>query len=167
MIEKIFDRSRRWKEFMIEKLDLPASFMQTGFAEIISKSSISPERWLTLCIQSSKAIGPYSYEDINYLHTLKGYRAVLEIMCDDQIVPRGNIFWLKHPEYPEIVFETLPAPMELYKVYVIDEKIAADRKPGDSILLSVSNLGRVADVAFVSEVPAETEAKRQAWLARQ
>lgn len=73
-------------------------------------------------MQSSKEIGSYVFEEINFLHTVKAYRAVLEIMCDDAISPRGEVFWLKHPDYPEIVFEILPAPMELYKVYVVDPK---------------------------------------------
>ena len=94
---------------------------------------------------------------------MKAYRAVLEIMCDDAISPRGEVFWLKHPDYPEIVFEILPAPMELYKVYVVDPKTAATGKPGDSILLSVSDLGRIADIVFVAEIPEHVEAKRRAW----
>ena len=108
MIEKIFDRSRLWKEFMIEKLGLSASFAQSGFAEIIVESGIDGDDFLHLCMQSSKEIGSYVFEEINFLHTVKAYRAVLEIMCDDAISPRGEVFWLKHPDYPEIVFEILP-----------------------------------------------------------
>ena len=53
--------------------------------------------------------------------------------------------------------------MELYKVYVVDPKTAAAGKPGDSILLSVSDLGRIADIVFVAEIPEHVEAKRRAW----
>lgn len=100
MIEKIFDRSRLWKEFMIEKLGLSASFAQSGFAEIIVESGIDGDDFLHLCMQSSKEIGSYVFEEINFLHTVKAYRAVLEIMCDDAISPRGEVFWLKHPGLP-------------------------------------------------------------------
>ena len=112
---------------MIEKLGLSASFAQSGFAEIIVESGIDGDDFLHLCMQSSKEIGSYVFEEINFLHTVKAYRAVLEIMCDDAISPRGEVFWLKHPDYPEIVFEILPAPMELYKVYVVD---GGDRQTG-------------------------------------
>lgn len=40
MIEKIFDRSRLWKEFMVERLGLPASRAQAGFVDIIVESGI-------------------------------------------------------------------------------------------------------------------------------
>ena len=55
MIEKIFDRSRLWKEFMIEKLGLSASFAQSGFAEIIVESGIDGDDFLHLCSQARKS----------------------------------------------------------------------------------------------------------------
>lgn len=163
MIEKIFDRSRLWKEFMIEKLGLSASFMQSGFAEIIMESGIDEAGFMLLCRQTSKKIGSYDFKEMCFLHAVGAYHAVLEIMCDDEVCPRSEVFWLKHPDYPEIVFEILPAPMELYKVYVVDPKTAAAGKPGDSILLFVSDLGRIADIAFVAKIPEHVEAKRRAW----
>lgn len=112
---------------------------------------------------NEQKIGSYNFREINYLHTVKAYRAVLEIMCDDTISPRGEVFWLDYPDYPEIVFEIMPAPMELYKVYVVDQKMAAADKPGDGILLSVPDLRRIADIVFVAEIPEHVEAKRRVW----
>ncbi len=163
MIEKIFDRGRLWKEFMVERLGLPASRAQAGFVDIIVESGIEEKAFLCLCAQMSKKIGSYNFREINYLHTVKAYRAVLEIMCDDTISPRGEVFWLDYPDYPEIVFEIMPAPMELYKVYVVDQKMPAADKPGDGILLSVPDLRRIADIVFVAEIPEHVEAKRRVW----
>lgn len=56
MIEKIFDRSRLWKEFMIEKLGLSASFAQSGFAEIIVESGIDGDDFcIFACSQARKS----------------------------------------------------------------------------------------------------------------
>ena len=163
MIEKIFDRSRLWKEFMVERVGLPASRAQAGFVDIIVESGIEEKTFLCLCAQMSKKIGSYNFREINYLHTLMGYQVVLQIMCDSEVSPFGEVFWLEHPDYPEIVFEIMPAPMELYKVYVVDQKMAAAAKTGDSILLSVPDLRRIADIVFVAEIPEHVEAKRRSW----
>lgn len=163
MIEKIFDRSRRWKEKMISELGLSRTLMQFGFAELIVEAQISTDQFRQLCVLVSWEIGTFTYDEINYLHTLEAYRIVLEVMCDDEIQPQGDIFWLNHPDFPEVVFERVMTSVEAYKAYVVNPEIAAGRRSGDSLLIWVPDLERIADVAFVSQIPPATEAKRQAW----
>ncbi len=163
MIEKIFDRSRRWKEKMISELGATPSLTESGFAELIAETRITTDRFRELCVLVSREIGTFTYEEINYLHTLEAYRIVLEVMCDDEIQPQGDIFWLKHPDFPEVVFERVTASVEVYKTYVVNPEIAAGRRSGDGLLIWVPDLQRIADVVFVSQIPPATEAKRQAW----
>lgn len=164
MIEKIFYLSRAWKNGMISRLNLSLVPEKVTFADVISVGKVDGKDLMHLSAQTTKEYGSFSYEQIYYLHQLKAYQAVLEVMSDSDICPQGTVFWLKHPDYPEIVFETIPAKVELYKVYVVDSEMALRSKEGDSIMISVPYTGRVADMLFVEKIPDSVEEQRQQWL---
>lgn len=164
MIEKIFYLSRAWKNGMISRLNLSLVPEKVTFADVISVGKVDGKDLMHLCIQTTKEYGGLSYEGIHYLHQMKAYCAVLEVMSDSDVRPQGTVFWLKHPDYPEIVFETIPAKVELYKVYVVEPELAQRSQEGDSIMISVPSTGRVADVQFVEKIPDSVEEKRQQWL---
>ena len=91
---------------MISELGLSRTLMQFGFAELIVEgTNIDGSSFVSFVFLSLGEVGTFTYDEINYLHTLEAYRIVLEVMCDDEIQPQGDIFWLNHPDFPEVVFE--------------------------------------------------------------
>lgn len=165
MLEEIIERSRNWRNRMAFELNLPSSSYEQTFSDIVLATKLSNSHFMELCKEISLEIGSFNYRELNSLHNCKAYCAIIEIILDEELHLAGEIFWLEHPDYPEIVFEHFSEEMEVFKVYVIDAEEAAQfDKPGDSILLWTNDLERVASIIFVATLPESVENKRQMFL---
>lgn len=167
MLEKIFYRSQLWKIGMISRLKLPFSSKKVTFAEIISVAKLDSDELATLCTQVMMEYGVFTSREMKYLRQMKSYRAILEILSDKDIVAKDSVFWLKYAGCPEIVFEAVSGKIELYKVYVVDPKMAELCQEYDDFMIWVIPTDRVADVRFVDKLPQSVEDKRQQWLKQQ
>ncbi len=160
-MEPLLAKTREWKNFMVKQLSLPQDYTQKSFAEILTVRKLSTDGMYDLLALTMSKVGVFSPQELAVLHQNKGYLAVLNILYDTAIVPSGNIFWLNHPDYPEIVFEIIPGRLDFYRIYIVDAQTAALCRPEDGILLYIAGLGKLADVYFVEKIPAAVEEKRK------
>lgn len=160
-MEPLLAKTREWKNFMVKQLSLPQDYVQKSFAEILTARKLSTDCVYDLLALTMAKVGAFSPQERAVLHQNKGYLAVLNILCDTAIAPSGNIFWLNHPDFPEIVFELVPGRLDFYRIYIVDAKTAALCRPEDGILLYITSLGKLADVYFVAKIPAAVEEKRK------
>lgn len=160
-VKNLFAKSREWKKFMVENLSLAPEFATKSFADVLTARDLSANELYDLLTQAAVKVGVFNYREETVARSIKAYQVATDILCDSRVVPQGDVFWLKHPDYPEVVFEKVPAAMEIFRVYAAEKEVAEIAEPEDSILFLVPYLGRVADISFVKEIPAEVEEKKK------